>query len=554
MQQEDIKQLLQNDKSALSFNGIADDLLKSFDGLILSCANEISEDVYNVYKKFAPMKREAPSGMKKELFKAVRNFIKEKISKGLYPDALLLFRFLIVKLELDTQSYIDIAQVLTHLGKTEFSLYFLNCYEKKETNKPLKYLTLANFYNLELKDYKTAISYYEKYIKIDETKSVIYTILASLYSKVWGDISLNDQIFYFEKAYKLKPADRLILHGLAFAYERAGNKEECGRFYKKLLDNNPTDTDYYNYGAFLISCGDFEKGHKYFTHRFSIDDINLKYPLDDISKKWDMHSDISGKTLLVHYEQGFGDTFMYCRFVPYLKKFAEKIIFVVQDNLFELVKSSKLISEGIDIVSDKTPLENLDWDYSMALLDTPYVLGISSDDIPMSCGYLEAERDLIEAYKKKYIKPSQNIKAAISYSGDKAANYNGRDIDISKFNNLFRLDGIDFYSLQVESDEKETGKVISLGKTFNNFTDTACAVKNMDVVITTDNVILNLAGALGVKTFALFNFYTNFRWFKLEGSDTGWYKSVKPFHAQENNRWSHVFSKVYNELEEILKN
>ena len=76
------------------------------------------------------------------------------------------------------------------------------------------------------------------------------------------------------------------------------------------------------------------------------------------------------------------------------------------------------------------------------------------------------------------------------------------------------------------------------------------ALKNMDIVISTDNVILNLAGALGVKTYGLFNKYPNFRWFNLKGDNVGWYNSVTPLQVEENNCWADVFS----ELTEILNN
>lgn len=99
--------------------------------------------------------------------------------------------------------------------------------------------------------------------------------------------------------------------------------------------------------AFLISCGELQEGHKFLTHRFNIDDKNLQYPVSTSKGvKWDLKSDISDKTLLVHYEQGFGDTFMYCRFVPGLKPLAKKVIFVVQNdylNLLNLLKFLKVL-------------------------------------------------------------------------------------------------------------------------------------------------------------------------------------------------------------------
>ena len=100
--------------------------------------------------------------------------------------------------------------------------------------------------------------------------------------------------------------------------------------------------------------------------------------------------------------------------------------------------------------------------------------------------------------------------------------------------------------MEDENDER----IVNLGKTFENFTDTACALKNMDIVISTDNVILNLAGALGVKTIGLFNKYPNFRWYKLTGDNTGYYDTVKPLQAEQNDRWMPVISEVMNILKQ----
>lgn len=549
MNKEEIKGLLSVDEHVHSANAVSENLLKFLDDFILKSVDDencITTEVFNIYKKFVTMKQDAPEGMKQELFAAIRNYIKERVSCGAYLDAVFMSRFLLVKSKLTPDCYHQIAEMLVNLSELDLALEFIKYYERFETNKPLRILTLANFYNLQIKDYKTAIKYYEQYLKIDETKSVIYTIVASLYAKEYGEYSLKDQIYYFEKAYKLKPKDRLVLHSLAFGYEKLGDKLMANRFYKELLETEPTATDYYNYGAFLINCGEFELGHKYFTKRFETGDINLKYPVEfNIEKKWDFKSDISDKTLLVHYEQGFGDTFMYCRFVPMLKRIAKKIVFVVQDEVFDLIKSSKFMA-GIKVVSSNEDLSSIKYDVNIALLDVPYVLKIRSDKMPYADGYLSVNAKKIKEYAKVHIKQSKNIKVGIACQGDNSANYGGRDINIERFRKLLTIEGFDFYSLSkgVEGFDNIT----ALGNTFNNFTDTACAIKNMDIVISTDNVILNLAGALGVQVYGLFNKYTNFRWYKLKGDNVGWYTSVKPLQAEENNCWSTVLSDVINLL------
>lgn len=542
MDREELKEYLYKDTIADEHLG---SILPRLDKLILSNSENISEETFGIYKKFQPMKQNAPIGMKNELFRAVRNFIVEKFSKDEKADTLLLSRFLVVKAELVAGDLSILAECVANFEQFDLALDFLKFYEEKESNLPLKLLTLGNFYNLKLKDYKKAIKYYEHYLKIDETKSVIYTILASLYAKAYGDLSLEDQVRYFEKAYKLKPNDRLVLHGLAFGYEKLKNLKMANKFYEKLIQNNPTETDFYNYGAFLISCGEFELGHNYFTHRFSTGDKNLEYPISYApEKRWNLKSDISDKVLLIHYEQGFGDTFMYCRFVPMMKNLAKQVIFVVQDSLYDLIKNSKIISDGVMVVPE-CQSENLEYDLHMALLDTPFVLKISAQNLPLCEKYLEVEDDKVKVYADKYLNKSNRIKVGICLHGNKNANYKGRDIELSKMQELFNLKDVEFYLL-TEDKETEIQNLIPLGETFESFTDTACAVKNMDVVLSTDNVILNLAGSLGVKTLGLFTKYPNFRWFKLSGNDVGWYKSVRPVQIEDFDCNSALVSNLIN--------
>lgn len=542
MDREELKEYLYKDTIADEHLG---SILPRLDKLILSNSENISEETFGIYKKFQPMKQNAPIGMKNELFRAVRNFIVEKFSKDEKADTLLLSRFLVVKAELVAGDLSILAECVANFEQFDLALDFLKFYEEKESNLPLKLLTLGNFYNLKLKDYKKAIKYYEHYLKIDETKSVIYTILASLYAKAYGDLSLEDQVRYFEKAYKLKPNDRLVLHGLAFGYEKLKNLKMANKFYEKLIQNNPTETDFYNYGAFLISCGEFESGHKYFTHRFSTGDKNLEYPISYApEKRWNLKSDISDKVLLIHYEQGFGDTFMYCRFVPMMKNLAKQVIFVVQDSLYDLIKNSKIISDGVMVVPE-CQSENLEYDLHMALLDTPFVLKISAQNLPLCEKYLEVEDDKVKVYADKYLNKSNRIKVGICLHGNKNANYKGRDLELSKMQELFNLKDVEFYLL-TEDKETEIQNLIPLGETFDSFTDTACAVKNMDVVLSTDNVILNLAGSLGVKTLGLFTKNPNFRWFKLSGNDVGWYKSVRPVQIEDFDCNSALVSNLIN--------
>ena len=549
MKRAELKLLFEKDPESFAQNEIKADLLRGLDTFILDKINDgFNLEIINVYKKFVPMKQEAPDSMKTVLFSTIKNYAKDETSKGNHLSALVLYRFLLVKSNLDCSDYLVIARNLAKSGDTVLYKSFLDIYSQKEENKLLAYIDLADFYK-EINDYQNAIDCYEKFMEVDKTKVSIYTITANLYSKLNGSESLEKQIELYEQAYKLQPDNRLALHGLAFGYEKLGHNTLAKIYYEKLLQNNPTENDYYNYGGFLIRCGDFLNGHKYFAHRFNIDDINLKYP-SDINKKWDFKSVISDKTLLVHYEQGFGDTIMYSRFVPLLKKIAKEVIFVVQSELYDLILNSHLF-EGVKIVTDENDVE---YDVNIALLDVLYALKFDSSAISrLSTNYLDITEDKIKAYKERFLQDDNYFKIGISCSGEKNANYDDRNIEISKIYTLLKdIPNLKMYDLQKNAGDYNG--VIPLGNAFGDFTQSACAVKNMDLIISTDNVILNLAGALGAKTIGLFNKETNFRWFKTDGENVGWYESVKPLQAKKQNDWNEVLFELLKEVKIILDN
>ena len=154
---------------------------------------------------------------------------------------------------------------------------------------------------------------------------------------------------------------------------------------------------------------------------------------------------------------------------------------------------------------------------------------------------------------------NKKFKIGLAYHGTKESILTYRDISVKRFLPLLKMDGVEFYSFQSDNYAQELQqlddeiKIVDLGKVFKNFEDTACAMNCMDLTITTDNVVMNLGGALGLKTFALFNKFTEGRWYNVDGDDLGWYKSVKPFHAVTFNDWDNLISDVKKEIETLIK-
>lgn len=473
-------------------------------------------------------------------------------SQNLWLSALLIYYILLhITTFLPTDFY-KFAYVLAKFGKENEAIALVEVYQSLSTNKKTTYHALANFYYCALDIPEKAIEYFEKFIELDNTNALAYNSIGHLYADINEPDALEKQLYYFKKAYELAPNDPNFVKSLLTVYEKLHDTEKIKEFYPKLMELAHTPRHALNYGLYEFSWGNIQKGCKFFQERFELEKYPVGYPKDilTISNKWNYKDDISDKTLLIHYEEGFGDSIMYSRFLPLIKQYSKKVVLVVQEKLVDLFKNSPIISDGIEIFSNVNDALNYIGKNAylhMPLMDLPYPLGVDSCFIPYPDKYLQEEKQL-EIDNNVY-------KIGIAYSGDVSANYGGRDIELKEFYSLAKINGVQLYSFQVGEAAKALNDVPSdinindLGKSFDDFLDTANALASMDLFVTTDNVLLNLAGALGVKTFGIFNKYPNYRWFDLSGNDVVWYKSVKPFQCVTENDWSEVMKRVITNVE-----
>ena len=133
-----------------------------------------------------------------------------------------------------------------------------------------------------------------------------------------------------------------------------------------------------------------------------------------------------------------------------------------------------------------------------------------------------------------------------------------RNIPLEELEPLCKLENTELYLLTLDITEDEynfckNNNITILKKDLSNFAQTAAAIENMDIIVSTDNVILNLAGAMGKRTLGLFNWSYEYRWYDLTGEDVGWYTSVKPFINPSINDWQSSVAKVVEEIEKYRK-
>ena len=452
--------------------------------------------------------------------------------------------------------YKNIGLCMKSLGNADLAIKFLKRFEEISPDKEDVYVYLADLTYTDIKDNKKAIEYYEKALEKNQNNFSIYNMLGHLYSTCYQDKFKEKQIEYLTRAFELAPNNRIVVKNLAYVYGKFDEVAKADEFYQKLMYLNPTHSDLHAYGAYLVRHKRFSEGFKFLQHRFQKEDLkNVSFPqlFSTKKKRWNMKVDIKDKHILVHYEQGFGDSIMFVRFLDELKKRCKEVSLVVQNSLIPLFEDSKL---GVEIYSE-ADIAKINYDYWIPMMDLPIVCETQPDSIPKAGGYLKVGKAKINAYKKEHINDNNKIKIGIAFEGTLASKETDRDIPLSYLYPLMQLPDVEVYSFQVDDLSRqmdripEDAQLIRLGKTFKNWEDTACAMNCMDFMVTTDNGVMNLAGALGVKTFGLFNRIVEWRWFKTEGDDIAWYKSIKPFQTPTAGAWEVPVGKVMEEIDKI---
>jgi tetratricopeptide (TPR) repeat protein len=325
-----------------------------------------------------------------------------------------------------------------------------------------------------------------------------------------------------------------------------GQIEEAVKQYDEVLQNDPSNsTAHFNKAVALLLSGKLEEGWKEYDWRFYKG--NVEKP--EFAKPEWKGEDLTGKTILVHDEQGVGDSIQFVRFLKLLKEKNTNVVFKCRKVLINLYKNLDFVDELVDL----TETYNAEYDYEISLLSLPHVLKIDLNNIPLSDSYLNIDAELTENWKNK-LSGIEKLKVGLVWKGNPNHEFDfKRSVSLREFKNILKNDNIVFYSLQKENSQtelKNTG-IIDLSTDFSNLEDTAAAIAEIDLVITVDTAAAHLAGALGKEAWVLLPNIPDWRWL-LNRDDSPWYSSIKLFRQEEPGKWENVFADIKNELNKKL--
>ncbi len=338
-------------------------------------------------------------------------------------------------------------------------------------------------------------------------------------------------------------------------YTRAVARQQLGDYGAALADFALACVRDPNHGvarrseAFCrLVMGDFDAGWRQHETRWDAADVTLHRRHAD-RPQWTGDAPLAGRTLLLHAEQGFGDTLQFCRYASLAHDRGATVLIDAPAALAGLLGTLRGVSR---VVADGQPAPA--FDLHCPMLSLPFAFRTTLDTVPAGVPYLHADprRRAEWIGRLDAAAPSRRLRIGLAWSGNPDhANDENRSMTFAALAPLVALDAT-FVSLQVgvrarDADAFAASGVLSFEAELTDFAETAALVDTLDLVIAVDTSVVHLAGALGRPTWVLLPSVPDWRWL-LERDDSPWYPHATLFRQQRPGDWPALVERVAEAL------
>jgi tetratricopeptide (TPR) repeat protein len=365
---------------------------------------------------------------------------------------------------------------------------------------------------------------------------------------------VGEAIGCLRQAVELSPDSAQILSNLATALWDGGFIDEAIDCFRRAMQLNPELTAVrVNHAYLTLLTGDFQNGWREFEWRFTAGDIVARQFQQAQWKGQPLH----GKTILLHAEQGLGDTIQFVRYGPLVKRLGGTVVVECQKPLVKLLATTAGIDRLIGC-GDELP----SFDFQIPLLSMPGIFRSELETIPANTPYLFTDPELCEYWRNR-LSSVEGFRIGINWHGRAGRRESlRRDIPMTFFASLANLPGVSLISLQQNAGRDQWQQtmgslpIVHPGDDFDTahgaFMDTAAIMMNVDLVITSDTSVAHVAGALGVPVWVALPFMPNWRWL-LDRTDNPWYPTMRLFRQSSPGDWEGVMAEVGNALKNVLQ-
>jgi tetratricopeptide (TPR) repeat protein len=360
---------------------------------------------------------------------------------------------------------------------------------------------------------------------------------------------LEEAVACCRRALELKPDFVEAHNNLGTAYHEQGRLEEAVGCHQRALELKPDFAEaHWHHSLLSLLTGDFERGWAEFEWRWK----TKKHHQRSISQPlWDGRP-LAGKTILLHADQGFGDTLQFIRFAALVKKRVGVVLCECQPALMSLLEGVA----GIDhVIASGMPLPP--FDVHAPLMSLPSIFETTLASIPANVPYLRVEPGLVEHWRKELTTPT-DLLVGIAWQGNPEHKRDRiRSVPLTRFETLASLAGVRLVSLQKGPGAEQLPAlenrfaILDLSDRLNTFLDTAAVIMNLDLVVSVDTAVAHLAGAVGVPVWLALPFVPDWRWL-LEREDSPWYPHHRLYRQVRPGDWNEVFERITAALRDLV--
>ena len=431
----------------------------------------------------------------------------------------------------DAQAYCNRGVALAKLGRFGEAIDSYQTALSFKPDFPEAYFNWGNALKL-VRRYAMAIATYDQAIAIRADYADAYTNRGNALKEL---DRFTEAIESYASAIAAKP-DHIEAHmNQGVAHYECLEIEKALACYDRSLQ---IQADYaeaqWNKALALLLSGDLENGFQLHESRwrrstFTSKRRDFKQPL------WLGEESIQGKTILLHAEQGLGDTIQFCRYCEAVQALGATVLLEVQAPLMGLLASLRGVSR---LIRQGDPLP--EFDFHCPLMSLPLAMKTRLDSIPAAPQYVYCQPEKKAAWES-ILGHSSRPRIGLAWSGSELhKNDKNRSIELAQLMDQLPKD-YHYISLQKEIRAKDEAALTQFHirhfeDAIGDFSDTAALCECMDLVISVDTSVAHLAGALGKPVCLLLPLVPDWRWM-LQRKDSPWYPSIKIYRKNSLGKW-----------------
>ena len=376
---------------------------------------------------------------------------------------------------------------------------------------------------------------------------------SNLGSALFDNQQLDAAIASFREAVRLKNTNAEALSNLGAALGQHRQMDEAIYYSTEALRLQPDNaTAHWNRAISWMATGNFEQGWPELEWRLEFMPKRLKR--DFAQERW-TGADLSGRTILLHAEGGFGDALQGVRYLPQVQQRGGRVILECQPELKSLLRSVGGVTQVVSRGAESLPL----FDVQCPLSSLPLAFGTTLQTIPASIPYLTVDPQRIAAFRDRITTDKTALRVGLVWSGNATdTRVNNKNCRLEQFAPLADVKNVVFYNLQKGPQAEEARSpprgmtLVDLTADLTDFAETGALIANLDLVISVDTSVVHLAGALGYPAWVVLAYVPDFRWL-LDRDDSPWYPTLRLFRQPTLGDWASVFQRLAAELRKLVE-